>query len=124
MGGWRFEARLRSVASEMTVIKFNDPVCAPCIVTFNVSVFRPVTMSVCILCGSPGVLCRPADKAQEIDYRPIVSQETPRQTSLNCLCLVCGRRYMEHPFDNRPEACDAAGKPFIHRLCDGGLVYA
>lgn len=35
----------------------------------------------------------------------------------DCLCPVCGRPYLRHPFD--PKVLDWNGEPWLNVLCDG-----
>jgi len=42
------------------------------------------------------------------------------RASGDCRCIVCGKKYLEHPMDKEDLSYD--GSPFLHILCDGMRV--
>ena len=44
----------------------------------------------------------------------------------DCLCEICGRKYINHPMDEEVlswiEDWDGKRRPFLHILCDGTRV--
>ena len=43
----------------------------------------------------------------------------PYRAHQDCLCTVCGKKYIDHPFSHHT---DWMGQKYLHKLCNGDLV--
>jgi hypothetical protein len=108
----------------MTTVPYDAPVCSSCRDRYGISTFKVMTVTTCAVCGRHDALCYFSDKTQEIDWTLYNMDEIQfTRASGEAICRQCGRKYLEHPLDRRPEVLAYNGEPFLRVLCDGILVH-